>query len=82
MRLIAIVLGEPSASIRNTETMALLDYGFNLYQMNLIKSKNESLGSIDIEKVRFPKQKSSLEAILGNRKRKVQILLSILKKLN
>ena len=50
MRLIAIVLGEPSASIRNTETMALLDYGFNLYQMNLIKSKNESLGSIDIEK--------------------------------
>lgn len=50
MRLIAIVLGEPSASVRNTETMALLDYGFNLYQMNLIKSKNESLGSIDIQK--------------------------------
>lgn len=50
MRTIAILLGEPSAAIRNTEAMSLLDYGFNLFRINLIKKKNESLGTIDIEK--------------------------------
>ena len=32
MRLIAVVMGEPTSTIRNSEVSALLDYGYNLYQ--------------------------------------------------
>ena len=50
MRLIAIVLGEEVSKIRNSETTALLDYGFNLYKVNLVKEKNEVVDKIKIEK--------------------------------
>ena len=50
MRLIAIVLGEDSGKIRNQETMELLDYGFNLYKVDLIKSKDDKVGSTKINK--------------------------------
>ena len=43
MRLIAVVLGEPTGAIRNQETSNLLDYGFNLYKVDLLKSKEEPL---------------------------------------
>ncbi len=59
MRLITVVMGEPSSSIRNSETTAMLDYGFNNYQINPILSKNTIL---DTKKV-----------ILG-KKEKVQII--------
>ena len=29
MRLIAVVMGEPTSTIRNSEVSALLDYGYN-----------------------------------------------------
>ena len=32
MRLIAVVMGEPTSNIRNSEVSSLLDYGYNLYQ--------------------------------------------------
>lgn len=50
MRLIAVVLGENSGKVRNQETMELLDYGFNLYKVDLIKSKDDKIGSTKIDK--------------------------------
>ena len=50
MRLLAIVLGESNGKVRNQETSELLDYGFNLYELNTIKKKGEVLGDIKIDK--------------------------------
>lgn len=50
MRLIAIVLGEEVSKVRNSETMTLLDYGFNTYQVQIIKKKNEIVKTENIEK--------------------------------
>lgn len=50
LRFIAIVLGEDNSNVRNQEVMSLLDYGFNHYQMNLIKSKDEVLKTIPLDK--------------------------------
>lgn len=43
LRLITVVMGEPSSSIRNSETTAMLDYGFNTYQIDKILTKDSSL---------------------------------------
>ncbi len=50
MRLLAIVLGESDGKVRNKETAELLDYGFNLYELEMIKKKGDILGSISIDK--------------------------------
>ena len=50
MRLLAIVLGEENGKVRNMETSELLDYGFNLYELETIKKKGEVLGNITIDK--------------------------------
>ena len=50
MRLIAIVLGEEVSKVRNSETMSLLDYGFNTYQVQIVKKKNEIVKTENIEK--------------------------------
>ena len=50
MRLIAVVLGEESGKVRNQETTELLDYGFNLYKVDLIKSKHDKVATIKIDK--------------------------------
>ena len=50
MRLLAVVLGEETAAIRNEETAALLDYGFNNYKIHTLKSKDEVLQEVKIEK--------------------------------
>lgn len=50
MRLIAVVLGEDSGKIRNAETMEMLDYGFNLYKVDLVKGKNDVIAKIKIDK--------------------------------
>lgn len=50
MRLIAIVLGEESGKVRNQETTELLDYGFNLYKVDLIKSKHDKVATVKIDK--------------------------------
>lgn len=49
MRLIAIVLGENSGKVRNQETMDLLDYGFNLYKIELLHNKNKVIKKISID---------------------------------
>lgn len=50
MRLIAIVLGEEVSKVRNSETMALLDYGFNTYGLQIVKKKNETVKTERVEK--------------------------------
>lgn len=50
MRLIAVVLGEDSGKVRNAETMEMLDYGFNLYKVDLIKSKNDVVTNLKINR--------------------------------
>ena len=49
MRLIAIVLGEEVSKTRNSETTALLDYGFNTYQVDIIKTKDQVVDELEIE---------------------------------
>lgn len=50
MRLLAIVLGEKVSKVRNAETTALLDYGFNLYKINVIKKQGDIVDTIKVEK--------------------------------
>lgn len=50
LRLIGIVLGEKDSKIRNSETMSLLDYGFNTVKMNKLLSKDEVVKKISIDK--------------------------------
>lgn len=55
MRLITVVMGEPSSAVRNSETTSMLDYGFNTYQINTILSKSTVLGT---KKVNGGKEKT------------------------
>jgi len=50
MRLIAIVLGEKEGKVRNNETMELLNYGFDNYKINIVKSKDEIVKTIKLDK--------------------------------
>lgn len=56
MRLISVVMGEENTDNRTTDTLAMLDYGFNMYSINKIVNKDKSLGNVrvnlgDIENV-------------------------------
>lgn len=61
MRLIAIVLGEEVSKVRNAETTALLDYGFNLYKVNVIKKQGDVVDNIEIDKG----SRNSIDVVLG-----------------
>lgn len=50
LRLIAIVLGEKDSKVRNTETMALLDYGFNNVKLKRILDKGTVVKKIKVSK--------------------------------
>lgn len=50
LRLIGIVLGEENSKVRNSETMGLLDYGFNNLKMNIVKKKGEVVDTIELDK--------------------------------
>ncbi len=50
MRLIAVVMGEPTSGIRNSEVSVLLDYGYNLYQKEVYVTKEEILKTVEVEK--------------------------------
>lgn len=60
MRLIAIVLGEEVSKVRNQETTNLLDYGFNLYKVQLIRKQGDVIKTIDLNKA----TKSKVDVIL------------------
>lgn len=50
MRLITVVMGEPTSNIRNSEVSTLLDYGYNLYQKDTYITTEEIIDTIPIEK--------------------------------
>lgn len=50
MRLIAIVLGEDTAKVRNSEASELLDYGFNNKQVQLVKKSTDVIKKINLDK--------------------------------
>lgn len=62
MRLIAIVLGEEVSKVRNQETMDLLDYGFNLYTVDMIKKQGEVVDKIQLDKG----SKKQVDVVLKN----------------
>ena len=49
MRLITVTMGEPTSSIRNSETTTMLDYGFNTYQIDTILSKNTIIAKENVD---------------------------------
>ena len=50
LRLIGIVLGESDSKIRNSETINLLDYGFNNTKLKTLKKKNSVIKKIKLDK--------------------------------
>ena len=48
MRLISVVMGEESTEKRSADTLAMLDYGFNMYNVAKVVAKNDSLGIIKV----------------------------------
>ena len=53
LRLLAIVLGEKSAKVRNKETMDLLDYGFRNIKYKKLKKKGSFIKKILIDKANY-----------------------------
>jgi D-alanyl-D-alanine carboxypeptidase (penicillin-binding protein 5/6) len=49
LRLIAVVLGEPSAKVRNAEISDLLDYGFSQFITKKVVKKGSLLGTIRVK---------------------------------
>lgn len=49
-RLISVVMGEDTPENRSSDTVKLLNYGFNTFKINTIKTKNEILGKVRVEK--------------------------------
>lgn len=54
MRLIAIVFGEPDSSMRNKEISSMLDYGYNVYDIEKLLSRDSDLGKVSISKGKKP----------------------------
>ena len=50
LRLLGIVLGESDSKIRNSETVDLLDYGFNNTKVKTLKKKNSVIKKINLDK--------------------------------
>lgn len=50
MRVIAVVMGEPTSNIRNEEVSSLLDYAYNVYKKDTYLTKDEILKEIEVEK--------------------------------
>lgn len=49
-RLISVVMGEDTTENRSSDTVKMLNYGFNTFKINIIKKKWESLGKVRVEK--------------------------------
>ncbi len=48
MRLISVVMGEETTEARSADTLAMLDYGFNMYSVDKIVDDGDSLGIIKV----------------------------------
>ena len=50
MRVIAVVMGEPSSTTRNDEVSSMLDYAFANYRLDKILSKDRVIDTINLDK--------------------------------
>lgn len=48
-RLVSVLMGEDTSENRSSDTVRLLNYGFNTFKVNIIKKKDEIIGKIRIE---------------------------------
>ena len=48
MRLISVVMGEETTEKRSNDTLAMLDYGFNMYNLKKIVDDGDSLGLVKV----------------------------------
>ena len=48
-RLIAVVMGEETSESRSSDTVKMLNYGFNTYKINVIKKNDEVLGKVRVD---------------------------------
>ena len=48
MRLITVVMNEENTDNRTKDTIAMMDYGFNMYSLDTIVKKDEKLGNVKI----------------------------------
>ena len=48
MRLISVVMGEESTEKRSADTLAMLDYGFNMYTIDKLVDNGNSLGIVKV----------------------------------
>ena len=60
--LISVVMGEESIEKRSSDTVKLLNYGFNTFKVNLIKNKSEILGKVNVQKGK----KEKVDVVLVN----------------
>ena len=66
MRLLAIVLGEETGSVRNQEISELLDYGFKAYKVNNFMNKDSVVDEISLEKATKDKVKILFQIFIPN----------------
>ena len=50
LRLISVVMGEDTTENRSSDTVKMLNYGFNSFKLNTVKTKDEVLGKVRVEK--------------------------------
>lgn len=55
MRIIATVMGESDASVRNTEVGQMLDYAFSMYKLDKVLSKDSIVKKKNINKAKVEK---------------------------
>ena len=83
MRLIGVVMGEETSSIRNEEMTKLLDYGFNLYNVSSLVTNKTKLGKYENSKMKLsnvnivPSSSVNVLNKKGDPKRKVSYKLKI-----
>lgn len=49
-RLISVVMGEDTSENRSSDIVKMLNYGFNTFKINIIKTKGEPLGKVRVER--------------------------------
>lgn len=50
MRLISVVMGVDSSDLRSSDTVKMLNYGFNGYKLNILKKSGEILKEVEVKK--------------------------------
>ena len=61
MRLISVVMGVESSDLRSSDTVKLLNYGFNSYKLKTIYNKEKPITTISINKSKKEKYKAYLK---------------------